>query len=399
MNYKKISLVLISLVPNAYVFKAMLSALPDLTIMFYFFLYVLMVLQLFKGKKLIYRPFDIFAMVWVLYLIVSSFYTPYQIAGLYKIAKLVFMGLGLIYFIRLNVEDEKDFDFLIKSLLVSSVVLQLIVSVTFVQQGMPFGRFEFEGVHPIPLGMVGAATSIIAMGAYTSKKMTLPYFLPLYALSWWTVLLSSSKGPLLSGVLGLLLLLPVLLKHKGKAFLFTIIMGICYWLLSKTDQYQFMVGRLMEKSEGPSSIARLGLYKQAIDYGMSHPLKGAGVGIFQYYYPHNIFLEVFAEGGLFLVVLLVIGVVWLGIKGIEYIVKRRNDYYFAISYSITLAAFLVLLFSFTYVDLKFLWLGLGLVLINNKRGSFVVATNLSAAKEAKTKRKLSVKFGKRRIVW
>lgn len=369
LNIKKTSLLLVAIIPNAYVLKSMLYFLPDVTLIIYILLYGLTFTFLIKNYKKIqtnFTIFDLLSYLWILVMATSLFYSPYHDIGLEKLLKFCLLGLAIVFFIRLYVIDKKDWNYLINSYIFSAFVVQACVIITFIANGMPFGRFTFFNTHPIPLGMLGSITAIVLISQLISKKVSVFFFCIAFSTSVWIVLISSSKGPLIAMGIGLLILLPSLLTNLKRAALLIGFGGITFYFFSDTEQYKSMVFRLLYAAQDQSTHIRLGLYNLAIDKFFKNPLIGGGVGVFGDFYPHNVFFEVIAEGGILLGGILVILFIWLSIKYIAYLYWYKSNVYFFLPLVILIMSTSVLMVSYTYIDLKFLYLGLGTMLIFNK---------------------------------
>jgi O-antigen ligase len=365
VNLKSISLILISIIPNAYLLKSMFYQLPDLTLILYICLYLLFIVYFLINRdfRFSFSKFDLYISLFVTILLFSVLISPNQLDGLFKLMKFVVLGLGIVYLTKVYVKDQYDYNFLLKSYLYSSLIIELIVIYEFIQQGMPFGRFSFYGAHPIPLGMMGAITAIVAVTFYVNKRLSVFLLLLSLIISSWIVLISSSKGPLLTMLIVIVLLLPSIF-NSIKRFAVMISVGlVTFNFVSKTDQYKMMVDRILGVSSDQSTFERLNHYNQALDVFKNNPVIGGGIGVFSDVgYPHNVVLEVLGQGGVFLGVLLIGFLIWLIVKYVYYLTKHRYNFEYTASIMILLASIIVLMVSYTYVDLKFLYLGLGLLL-------------------------------------
>lgn len=368
MNIKKISLLLIGIIPNAFLVKTMLSFLPDLTIVIYACLYMLFGVYLFKNKALPLKIgiFEVMMLLWIVLLTISVLYSPYNYWGLFKLAKLVFMGFGLVLFIKVYVTSKSDWEYLINRYLFTSFLLQICVIVNFISLGMPFGRFNFYGAHPIPLGMLGAVTAVIAVSLFIQKRIkTLPFFVLLFS-SVWIVLISSSKGPLLSMLVGLIFLLPAMMKSVRRGIFFALLAAIAFSIISQTEQYESMAKRVTNADEDQSTYERFLLFNSAENTIKDNPILGGGIGVFKDYYPHNLVLEVLGEGGMLMGILLLLFFLWYVREIFSYLIKQRGNLYLYTSLAVLTVPLVVLMVSYTYVDLKFVYLGLGLMIVQNK---------------------------------
>ncbi|MEH7250374.1 O-antigen ligase family protein [Neobacillus niacini] len=399
LNIKKASLILISIIPNAFILKSMLYFLPDITLLLFIFLYGMLLIYLFKNSKYLRKfltKFDFFIYLWVLFSAISLIYTPYPFIGLIKLLKFCFLGLGIVYFLKIYIENKKDWDFLFNFYVLSAFITQLCVIITFIVQGMPFGRFVFFDASPIPLGMLGAVTAIIVVIQIISKKISSFRFLIVFSSSVWVVLISSSKGPFLAMLIGLVVIIPSMVRNIKRGTLLFILGGITFYFISKTEQYRMMIFRLLYTAEDQSTHSRLNLYDIAINEFSKNPVIGSGIGVFNNFYPHNIFLEVIAEGGILSGSILMLFFIWIAYKYIIYIFRYKNDLYYFTPLVIVIMSVSVLMVSFTYVDLKFLYLGLGAILIHKTIKNTKDVTIKVKNKQSPSKK---FRFKKFKIVW
>jgi O-antigen ligase len=287
----------------------------------------------------------------------------------------------LIGFIRIYIKNKRDFLFFLKSYIVTAFIIEILILQNFISLGMPFERFTFYGAHPIPLGTIGSITSLIVITLFIGKKISVFSFFVVLISSTWVVMISSSKGPLLSLMFGIILLLPSIFKSIKKGVSLLILCVAVFFFISKTDQYKEMVSRLVNTASDQSTYARLDKYTHAINIIDMHPFRGGGIGVFNDAYPHNVILEVFGEGGLLLGILFFIYIIWIIAKYLVYFFKSRNNFYLFSSLAVAISSLLVLLVSYTFVDLKFLYLGLGFLLVeenlrNPKEGQYSYSRDL-----------------------
>ena len=142
------------------------------------------------------------------------------------------------------------------------------------------------------------------------------------------VLLSGSRGALVATAVGMAALLYAGRLRVSRAFVsIAILVALGVFGALYTDVGQSAVAafehRVLDLTLGQDyDSGRAGLYQSAIDLGLQSPVIGHGVGAFKAHglgvYPHNLFLEAFAEGG-FLGVLVLLGV--LG-RGLYFVVTR-----------------------------------------------------------------------------
>ncbi|PES37223.1 hypothetical protein CN497_15285 [Priestia megaterium] len=366
-NTNRFALITMSLIPNAYLLKSFLSIGFDFTVILYLLLYIFLLFTLINTKfkmQIKLTIFDLLFYFWLLVLFIGLFYSPFPMQGAYKISKLIFMAYSLTVFIRIYVKNYNEYIYLLKSILLSSLILSVIVTINFVSLGMPFGRFSFYGAHPIPLGMMGAISSLISLYLYSSKKINIWYLAVSFLLGLIIVLLSSSKGPVLSLVAGITFFLPTYFKDLKRSTLLTLVFITIFYFISQTEQFSSLTERFVETEGAQSTIERLELYENAKNYFYHNPILGSGVGVFKDYYPHNLFLEILGEGGVLLLLILILFICIIIYKYWVYILSPFRKIK-PISLSLFTASFVVLLVSYTYVDLKIMFISIGLLTIEN----------------------------------
>ena len=368
---ENIPLIFLCLVVLGYVMKGPLPKFLDVTLISYIILYCLAIYKLFFLKQpLSIFKIDSIAYIWAITLLLSIIYSPYTSAAIFKVAKFIFLGLSLYFFPRFFIKKRTQFLVFFKYLLILATFIELIVIVDFIVKGAPLGRYTaFDTVHPIPLTMVGATTSLTALLLLLYKQVGFYYISLCLVPSLAIIIIGSSKGPLISFFITLIIFMPALSKKLKLKHIITILVLIYItihfdFLNKNLDYYIFRFNNL---SEDQSSLERIFLYKHALNLFINSPFWGVGVsGISSDYYPHNIILEILAENGLILFFLFLLVIIMLIFSYIKFITILRHDCVTAIVLAILTISIISLQFSWTYVDHKYLYLGLGLLITNFK---------------------------------
>lgn len=361
---KYFSMFCISLIPNAFILKSLFSNLPDLTIVIYSFLYIsICLIILFNKKNFVkLKKIDCILFIWILFTLMDTLVNDFKDTGFFLILKVVFMGLFLYFSIPFTIKNKKEYFILIKYFLITTLVLNLIVITEFILQGMPYGRFEFFGAHPIPLGMMGAVTAIVSLTTFVFKKINILYFIVTVIPSVIVVVLSSSKGPFLSMVLGLILLLPSIIFSFKKIGIISIFLSSILYFVPKLNSFQLMMYRLTNVENDQSTLDRIGNYKMGLDLFYENPIVGGGMGAFTgVSYPHNIIIEFLAQGGIIGGIFIASFILWVIINYFDYLLNQRGNYEYTLSIIILFISLFILMVSYTFVDLKFLYFGSGLI--------------------------------------
>ncbi|WP_197284257.1 O-antigen ligase family protein [Bacillus sp. JCM 19041] len=196
---------------------------------------------------------------------------------------------------------------------------------------------------------------------YTQKQVKLTTFALSVIAGLGVIIISSSKGPLLGLVITIVLFAPIIFSNL-KVFITTVSLFLITQIyLSSYEQYNAFIVRLLNTSADQSTSIRLNIYNEASNAFSNNPIIGEGVGFFSDYYPHNVVLEFLSEGGLLLGSFLIVFLVWLVWTFFRSFNSIRNPL-FVCGIALTILSFCVLMVSFTYTDLKFLYLGVGVSL-------------------------------------
>lgn len=130
----------------------------------------------------------------------------------------------------------------------------------------------------------------------------------LFVIGALLIIISGSRGALLAAIVGCVTFLLVSRSRLHSVFLIVLfsvsLIGIAlfYTPLGSRALETFQQRVLMLTFEKQYDAGRIGLYDMAIEVGMESPIFGTGLAAFPVYtgrnYPHNVFLEIFAEGGI-----------------------------------------------------------------------------------------------------
>lgn len=155
---------------------------------------------------------------------------------------------------------------------------------------------------------------------YVLRKQRVWLWLPVSALAILLVVLSGSRGALLASAVGILALLCLeRVRFSRLAAMFALVVALSIPLLYLTPMgniaRQVYTTRVLQLTFGQGySAGRDDIYALAVETGLKHPFFGIGLAGFaatnaEGFYPHNLFLEIFSEGGiigLFLIVLVLL---------------------------------------------------------------------------------------------
>ncbi|PAF31563.1 O-antigen ligase family protein [Paenibacillus sp. 7516] len=336
----------------------------DITLLIYVILYVMVVYNmLIKKEKLNLMKYDAIVYLVLLVMSFSLLYTPEPMAGLVKFMKFTVMGIGMIYILRSFIKNKDDITKFYRYFVFNSFVVQMLILIDFAANKFPVGRYKYHGVHPIATAMLGATTLLIVILLFSAKKMKFSATLILILTSATILIIGASKGPILSIAVTLFLMVRGLKKVNLKLVL--ILGGILIALLnlSVVQKYtEFLTDRITNTAESESSAVRLNLYDQAERIFYEKPLTGAGMGTLREY-PHNLFLEVVAENGILLGFMLIIVLLMVCKSYVGFLLNKSVDINYSLSLSLVIMSFISLMVSWTYVDQKYLYMGLGTLIM------------------------------------
>jgi len=372
---KALALSIIGLIPVGYFLKiGSLGDVVDITLLLYVLAFAFTVLRLVICKTNIYFfKEDIVIILWTLIMIISLFYTPFVESGIVKTLKLISLEFSLIYLTRILIENRRDLLIIVKTFFIGSIIIEIQVIIEFLKQGAPLGRFYYFDIHPVPLTMLGVVGLGIIILLIIFKKIKFYLFLPLFLLNFITVILSSSKGPIISLIFSIVLFLPLIIR-KLKLFKLFFIGGIVWFLIYIISMTQFnaslilILNRFLNIGIDESTSDRLYLYNESWTYFSKNPILGIGVsGLGPNLYPHNILLELLSENGLLIFSLFILLVLMLAKKYFDNVLKKSTRVETNIALFISLLSLFSLFFSWTYIDHKFLFLSLGILMVLDKK--------------------------------
>ena len=234
---------------------------------------------------------------------------------LFVISNLVLRAAGIV----LGTKPERLELFLLLSLLIDAVS-GLLVLRQFGSVAASTARYGLEDQNVISLGIQGAQglmiTTYLMLKASRVWRQLLA--LALMPIAIVALLASGSRGPVLGGALGLLVLLVLLARSRTSALrvLGVVAVFVVAWVAVGTvvpgAAAQRAISVLTGSGSGVSSNGRDQLWVAAWDTMLRHPLLGAGTGSFAHEgraevcpgpgcldrYPHNVVLETGAELGI-----------------------------------------------------------------------------------------------------
>lgn len=212
------------------------------------------------------------------------------------------LTFSLIPVFLINFKVDEYFVFCTKKYLMFFVFI--FVFLVFVMNFFGFSeeyRLSFEKLNPISLSYYSAICILIVFWCLESSIISSSLKIGLL----YIMILSGSRGPLLSLIIVSFIVFINQLKLKNQAMIIIFMLLSLIFLLSNFDyiinNFPILSRFNIYTDEGEMSISiRQQQYASAMDIFLSNPLFGGGlVEKVMNYYPHNIFLEILMTGGIF----------------------------------------------------------------------------------------------------
>lgn len=206
------------------------------------------------------------------------------------------------------------------------------------------------------LGYTSLITTTYLLLSTDSNKRTRFFYALTLASSMIGIVLIGGRGPLITiaAVISIFLIsqvqivsksLSLRFNRKGLFGLILLASGVFYFFTSDNLLFYNIKLRLFQFNSsggGTSVLSRTNKYKLAYQMFTDNPLFGKGLASFQHYiripndYPHNIFLELMSETGLFGTIPFIILVIAVIVSFPFSSLKLNNNYYRHISWAIIL---------------------------------------------------------------
>lgn len=262
---------------------------------------------------------SIFVIFFIFYMIITLFWAPHLYMALWKAYELSLIILT-IFLLQMFLKVA-DWGELIQSLWTSIFLISgalALLGILYVFMGS-IGRLSVLGGGPNIFGRIMGFLMLAGL-YFWSRKHLFWITLPTTIVAGLLILLSGSRGALVASILATLtffLFERIGLKRIfSMMILITIILFSIFSFSSLANIVKEMIqSRIVDLMfEEVYTSGRVYLYSEALDMGMKNPISGSGLAAFPVKhdsaYPHNISLEIFAEGGcvgflLFLIALLV----------------------------------------------------------------------------------------------
>ena len=292
-----------------------------ITILLFSIVSIILSLNLIKNYKVIFS-ISIFLFV---YFFLSSLFTLQPLYGIQK----AFLGILLpIVVFSLFARIKWTKDQILNFFLYITIFLSIVAIIYKIKSGFFQREINYGVLGPITFGWInGFAFFIVALK--NNKKLT-EYLLILFFLSM--VLWSGSKGPFLALLVVSLFNFNKILGSKKitKLIILFLLIGFVFVINLYAEEFRAIRGLLAffqdteDYSDGVGSGsvgARLDYLNTAVNLFLENPLFGNGFGSFVeigllHKYPHNVYIELLSETGLFAFLFLIFVIFKNSFKGI-----------------------------------------------------------------------------------
>lgn len=289
------------------------SNIRELSIAIQFVFVFLTVLNVILNKKIKLTTHFIWMLLFLSWAAFVSLFSKYEVTSIIEISNLT---LKLLFYTSLIIfiDNEEKFEFVLKSLVISGLILVLrVISLT------PKGDWGTDrlgsalSLNPNYLGISLSFTSIVAiyLGFKLKKKIYFLFLIPFIIVG----LLTGSKKALLAILAGIFLLVYFRTKNilKKGIILILVIVGIWFTYIAMMNipiLYEVLGFRVEEAinlfsgtNTDKSTLHRLLMAKEAQDIFKENPIFGIGLENFRNYsvfgtYSHNNYMEVLVSTGL-----------------------------------------------------------------------------------------------------
>jgi len=329
-NYNKFGVYIVPLIFMAPILGGFLGEAYD------YIFYSLIIIPSLSGLYVIFKYRSInkdigrvfLLLTFILYMIFMRYYQLYWgDYGLNKINQIIVIVVLFMYLMPAIFRSFNDLEIFYLSLFYLSLI---IASILVLSYGASLGRYSIFDANPIWMaricGICGLVGAIMLVNSYGGRKKNRVNRSILYLsllVSMVGIISTGSKGPMLSLLLSVLIIVQLKPRLKlSSTFFMLIVIGFLAYIVGV-----FLFDSLILERYSAISIqgsvaegTRSELYKDGIDLILRFPF-GVGFGGFSDYsvaqYPHNLLIEIFAEAGV------IVGTVVLVVLSLSFIKAKR----------------------------------------------------------------------------
>lgn len=367
----KIKIISINLLLMAYFFKGGTTSgfiASDLTVLAFLFIYILAMFRAISSQKICLFSVDLIIILFILWIGVGVLYSSDIYSGAEKFLKFVLMGIILIYIIRFFIKSNDEMYFLLKNFCMLVTIFELYNIINFFKSGAKIGRYAVGSIHPIPITLIGCM--VIYCSLYFTFAKDKKYYsngicIIMILISATNIIISASKGPVVSLILSLLITYRNFIKKINiklvvglLCFISILVYLVNYSILR--ENFSYFITRFIDMGKDYSTIERFEHYTNAINIWSKHFIFGIGTGGYEKGYPHNVFLELGLENGVLSVIILIFLVSYLFVFKLKILAKFSKNNLLRVSWGLYILNALTLLISWSYSFQKFLYYSIGI---------------------------------------
>lgn len=346
---------------------ALLQQVIDLTLVFEILVLCIALYYIFIKKRKVFtsRESFVFATLIVIISTLALIIAPktcfdYSINKYFRFIIINIISKYLITMIIVNSKKQ------IKNMLMVYLVIGFLIGIyAVVTQNR--NSFVSTYISAAKLELICSAIWISLFAAETQKVYRKFVFVILGIFMLYVGFFCGARGPVISIILSYILYLIFIIVAKKdyktlkfivksiSFFMILVILSLKFQLIPEVfiERFSLIISGLSNGDYGSSINTRLDYSKVSYDIITEKPLFGAGLGTFLYYafgipgrgYPHNIFLEIWGEMGIFAVILFIVIFARTEIILFKHIKNAKQD--------IPLVRTLFILFNITIIEAQF----------------------------------------------
>ncbi|WP_339882040.1 O-antigen ligase family protein [Polaribacter vadi] len=342
--------------------------------------FLIILIKIFwKKDKINYKVdiIDVFMLFLSLIMIISVIYSPNFSKSIYYTGIFIILGCPFYFvtkllFLNSNNIKKQFFEF-VYGILFFAFIFSLISLYLHSIAKYPYARMTFPGVFPIPFCLFLCTATIFIIIYYIkpnfkgaiNKKAKILFSLPVFAIIFFSIIKSNTRGPVFAMVLASLIVLGMFFKIKLNikiilAFIVTSFSGLIV-LVTAFDINKIAMRFIdLVPEKGNSLSPRLLAYADSIKLLIQRPW-GISVGTFEDFYSnqadsagssyaHNLFMELISSFGL-IGLLISFFIIYICLYEYNFIIKNQkkifSDYLFFTSIVLVTFYFFETQFSFT----------------------------------------------------
>ena len=313
-----------------------------------------------------------------LLLFIQVSYSPSRAYGLRK--SFLYFYFNVIFFILpyYFFASKKSLDTIYKQGVIAGVLIFIVSTLILIDNGIPKRFDPSDALSSIWFGREAGLLSFFFLYRFLTAETTITKLVSaiLIVVSIIFLNLAGSRGPVAAYVLTALIYFIIIYRGALYKKLLAIVFFIVSIAVSALVILPKILARFQSLSDDPSGLLRIYSAVQALKLFFAHPLIGSGTGSFKALvndileYPHNIFLELGMENGLFVAGIFAGFCIYIFTKLLQ-LRKENNEgsyrYLYDISLLIFLYGFFNAQFSGDIAHNPLLWFAAGTISLQTKK--------------------------------